>query len=230
MGYYAAHFAQLRKEPIKLLEIGIGGGASIKMWEIYFPNAELYAIDINPKCRRFNSPRTTVFIGDQADSSFLSHFIREVGGDFDIIIDDGGHTMEQQIGSFSILFPYVRPGGTYVIEDLHTSYDERYGGGKGGRSTVKFLKGLVDNVNRGYLGNNPNSLVTDEEMRAICGDLASIHFYPSIAFVHKKQEDEKRAIAKSAGPVAKIRASVAVRKHRLIERSRRIIKRLVDNG
>src|SRR5580700_11200432 len=64
---YARYFAPLRQLPIRLLEIGIYGGASLKMWEAFFPSARIYGIDLNPQCKRFETERTKVFIGDQAD-------------------------------------------------------------------------------------------------------------------------------------------------------------------
>ena len=146
--YYSAHLGHLRKEPIKLLEIGVAKGCSLVMWRQYFPNAALYGIDIDPACRE-SVPGVTIFIGDQEDEVFLQHFVHQTEGNFDVIIDDGGHTMAQQICSFLTLFSHVKPGGMYVIEDLHTSYDERYGGGyRTSGSTVEFLKKLVDCVNR----------------------------------------------------------------------------------
>ena len=60
----------------------------------------------------------------------LDNFLLEYGNDFDIIIDDGGHTMKQQQISLGILFFAVKSGGYYVIEDLHTcsgQWDTLYG-------------------------------------------------------------------------------------------------------
>ena len=48
-------------------------------------------------------------------------------GPFDIVIDDGGHFMDDIISSFKTLLPHVRAGGTYIVEDLHTSYWAEYG-------------------------------------------------------------------------------------------------------
>jgi hypothetical protein len=59
--------------------------------------------------------------GSQEDIAFLKTVNSEQGY-FDVIVDDGGHTMKQQITSFTHLLPKVRSGGIYVIEDLETSY------------------------------------------------------------------------------------------------------------
>ena len=58
----------------------------------------------------------------------LIQFIQQSGGDFDIILDDGGHKMDQQITSFRVLFPILKSGGVYIIEDLGTSYLLEWGG------------------------------------------------------------------------------------------------------
>ncbi len=46
----------------------------------------------------------------------------KLAGPIDILIDDGGHEMHQQITSFNYLFPHMRVGGLYFLEDLETSY------------------------------------------------------------------------------------------------------------
>ena len=71
----------------------------------------------------------TVVTGDQGDPAVLEDFLRTYGGDFDIIIDDGGHTMDQQKTSLQHLWKAVKPGGLYFCEDLETSSMPKYGGG-----------------------------------------------------------------------------------------------------
>jgi hypothetical protein len=58
----------------------------------------------------------------------LNSFIQKYGSDFDVILDDGGHAMNMQQISFGFLFKHVKPGGYYVIEDVHTSLPNRYPG------------------------------------------------------------------------------------------------------
>lgn len=66
---------------------------------------------------------------------------------FDIIIDDGGHTMNQQKTSFMFLLPLVRSGGLYIIEDLETSYMPSYGGNYWDpSSTISFIKSFIDEI------------------------------------------------------------------------------------
>jgi hypothetical protein len=145
---YARLFDPLRDRAITLLEIGVATGASLRMWEEIFPLARIVGVDVNPACSKHAGERTAVYIGDQVDEAFL-HEVAAREGPFDIVIDDGGHRMEQHAASLAALWPQVRPGGFYAIEDLHTAYDERYGGGNGGttNTTVEWLKELVDPIN-----------------------------------------------------------------------------------
>eukprot|EP01062_Namystynia_karyoxenos_P066817 TRINITY_DN60737_c0_g1_i1.p1 TRINITY_DN60737_c0_g1~~TRINITY_DN60737_c0_g1_i1.p1 ORF type:complete len:503 (+),score=113.48 TRINITY_DN60737_c0_g1_i1:93-1511(+) len=91
------------------------------------------------------------FWGDQANRTFLAEIVASIGGSLDIIIDDGGHQMKHQLNSFEVLFPLVRPGGIYVIEDLETSFYPRWGGTAraqaADQTTVGYLRRLVTDLN-----------------------------------------------------------------------------------
>lgn len=109
-----------RNRQISLLEIGIGSGASLRMWSEYFPNASITCFD-NERYQSLLSPRINIVRGDQSNRKDLVALASE-HGPFDIVIDDGGHMMEQQQVSLGILFPLMNRGGLYFIEDLHTSF------------------------------------------------------------------------------------------------------------
>jgi len=87
-----------------------------------------------------------MFYGSQDDEAVLNN-VNSSQGYFDVIVDDGGHSMKQQITSLVHLFPKVRPGGVYVIEDLQTSY---FHGADSGylvkTTTIEFIKQLIDDV------------------------------------------------------------------------------------
>lgn len=187
---YARYFAPLKDQPIKFLEIGIHRGASVKLWEEYFTSADLHFMDITLANVEYRSGRSQYHLCDQESPLDLQRFIQTTGGDFDVIIDDGGHTMNQQITSFSYLFPHVKSGGMYIIEDLHTSYWPYFGGGGAG-STVNFLKNLIDDVN--FVGNRatrashlniPTALLS--ELNIYREKIFSIHFYDSVAVILKR--------------------------------------------
>jgi len=131
--HYAKLFDGVREDVTKVLEIGVETGRSHRMWLEYFPNATIYGFDIfksgveefhrlqkgNP-----NLDRSVMFEGNQESVDDLENFLSLHGNDFDIIIDDGGHTMRQQQISLGVLFDAVKSGGHYIIEDLHTCSGE----------------------------------------------------------------------------------------------------------
>ena len=113
----------------KVLEIGVETGRSHRLWLEYFPNANVYGYDIfKYGVEEFNRlqegnpylDRSIMFEGDQSNVDDLQKFLSEHGGDFDMIIDDGGHTMEQMQTSLNYLWNSLKSGGLYVIEDLHS--------------------------------------------------------------------------------------------------------------
>ncbi len=107
---------------IRILEIGVESGASIRAWCDAFPNAAVYGIDIEAGCRAKDVGRATIFIGDVSDSTFVHNVMRGLDY-FDFIIDDGSHKARDQQRAFGDLFGRLLPGGTYVIEDLHVARD-----------------------------------------------------------------------------------------------------------
>ena len=121
--HYDIYFAPLRLRPLRILEIGVRGGSSLQLWHAYFPNATIVGLDISLKNTNLHglSNRVTVMECDQSNVAALQGVVDKVGGEFDIIIDDGGHTMQQQQVSLGFLLPHTKPGGLYIIEDLHTS-------------------------------------------------------------------------------------------------------------
>jgi hypothetical protein len=148
---YYPFFEALRNKKIKLLEIGIGSGPSLKMWYDFFPLAEIHAVDIAPQTQHDND-RVKTHVGDQGDRASLAKLIEKIGGEFDIIIDDGSHVIKHQQISLGFLFKYLKSGGQYWIEDLHTSdgsvwqgkqlygYDMSF---KEGESTVQFIERFI---------------------------------------------------------------------------------------
>ena len=117
--FYESLFSKLKYEPIKLLEIGILDGKSLEMWKEYFPNAIVYGADIINK-KHYAKDRILIEECDQENPEQLKNLFKDEI--FDIIVDDGGHTMKQQQITFINLFPRLKTKGMYILEDLHTSY------------------------------------------------------------------------------------------------------------
>src|SRR3990167_2871908 len=147
--YFESHLSNLRESARSVLEIGVQEGHSVRMWKDYFPNAIIHGVDVPWTSHRFAENRIVEHLGDQSDVEFLSRLIQECDG-FDVIVDDGSHFVNHQIISFKTLFPALRPGGVYVIEDLFSSYWRNWGGsyhnrrGLSEQTAIDYLKDLVD--------------------------------------------------------------------------------------
>jgi len=126
-GDFYEQFLGPRKDSVRrLLEIGVAFGNSLRAWQDYFPNARIFGIDHAPeKC--FFEGRITCFVGNQDHRESLREAHAAVGGDLDVVIDDGGHRINQQVKTLAEFFPSVVPGGVFIIEDLHASFSPDYG-------------------------------------------------------------------------------------------------------
>jgi hypothetical protein len=190
---YHRWLAGVREQRMRVLEIGLYNGGSFRMWRDYLPNATLHGIDIDQRTLAYQDEvaNSQVRLVDQGDPRALAAFLAELGGNYDFILDDGGHTMEQQIVSFEILWPSLMPGGIYAIEDLGTSYFLDYGG-RGLRepgTAIDFCKDLADAVNRDHALSPPGNArraVSAVELAKMRSDVASVHFHPGICLVVKR--------------------------------------------
>jgi len=179
---YDRHFSQFRNKEIVILEIGVYQGGSLQMWRDYFgPKAKIYGIDINPKCKELEEENTRIFIGSQSDRNFLREIKKSIPP-FDILIDDGGHTMEQQIVSFEELFDHVKEEGVYLCEDLHTSYWLDFGGGHKRKGTfIEYSKNFIDYLNAYH--SEQSSL----KVNSFTQSVGSLHYYDSILVIEKQK-------------------------------------------
>lgn len=194
---YDHHFSRYRDKPVNILEIGIFHGGSIQLWKDYFgPQATIYAVDVDPRCKQFEEENVRVFIGDQADRDFLRKLKEEIPRP-DILIDDGGHLMHQQITTFEELYPFVADDGIYLCEDIHTSYHPKWGGGLLREGTfVEYAKRLVDSLNA-YHTREPDRYSPDRITRSA----HSMHFYDSVFVIEKLPRDCEPVDAKTGLPV-----------------------------
>lgn len=184
--HYERHFHDRRSRRLNILEIGVGGheapeqgGASLRMWQEYFPNSAIYGLDVVDKTMHADQ-RIRIFTGSQNDDRFLRQIADQVGR-FDVVIDDGSHISEHVITAFSALFPHLADGGIYVIEDIETSYWPQFGGAwrePAPRPTsVAMLKRLIDGLNYAAIpGRQPDYFDRN---------ITSLHFYPGIVFIYK---------------------------------------------
>lgn len=120
--YYNRHFLSQREEFTSVLEIGLFRGGSLKLWRDYFPNATLAGLDIQDKSKlEHEIGDLFTYRGNQGDREHLGHIARDFQDGFDLILDDGSHKWDHQQISLGFLFPHVKAGRYYVIEDAHTS-------------------------------------------------------------------------------------------------------------
>ncbi len=134
----------------RMLEIGVDRGGSLHMWRAHLPQATIVGLDINPEAAQHDDPGRDIHvrIGDQTDSHFLGTVVEEFGP-FDTVLDDGGHTPRQMIGSFRYLFPRLRPGGVYIVEDVCANYWTIYRDQR--ESFIDFTKWLMDAMHAHYM-------------------------------------------------------------------------------
>ena len=184
---YDRHFRRFRGQEVHVLEIGVYSGGSLEMWREYFgPKARIFGVDIEPDCRVYESDNIKIFIGDQADRLFWRDFRQQVPT-LDIVIDDGGHLAEQQIVSVEELLPFLRAGGVYFCEDVHSAFNQ----------FASYVHGLAHQLN------DCSSWVAseDNERRLVCDStpfqaaVGSIHLYPFVTVIER-----------NAAPVTELRA------------------------
>lgn len=176
---YEKHFSRFRNKSPKILEIGVFQGGSLQMWKNYFgEGCQIFGLDIDPRCKDFEEENIKILIGSQSDRLFLKTLKEQIGY-VDILIDDGGHTTEQQITSYEELFDLVKENGVYFCEDTHTSYWPDWGGGyKKSGTFIEYSKNFVDQINSEHC--------SEIGFRKFSDSVESISFYDSIVAIEKK--------------------------------------------
>lgn len=188
---YHRHLAKFIGREVHIAEIGVFSGGSLPMWHAYFgANCHVYGVDIQEACRAYEAERTKILIGDQADRGFWKRF-REAVPHLDIVIDDGGHTAEQQIVSCEELLGHLRPGGVYICEDvvgLHNGFSA-------------FAHGLAESLNvvawpAGQTEASPEYLTPTTNFQAV---VDSVHTYPLAVVVERRERAAGSLVAPKHG-------------------------------
>jgi cephalosporin hydroxylase len=177
---YAHHLGQFRGRKLKVLEIGVYRGGGLELWRNYLgADAEIVGLDIDEAAVRAAAGKYPVVLGDQADPEVLLRVEREYGP-FDIVIDDGGHTMHQQIVSIETLFPLLNDGGVYLVEDCHTSYWPEFGGQlHSPDSFIEWSKRRADDMHSRHHHRIDRTSIW-------ATDLDGLHVYDSVVVFDKK--------------------------------------------
>lgn len=201
---YDAAFLRFRDHAISFAEIGIQNGGSLELWARYFHRAtSIIGCDIDPKCGTlwFDDPRVAVIVGD-VNTEETYDTILSCSASFDVFIDDGSHVSHDIIATLCNYFRHVKPGGLYVIEDLHCSYLKQWDGGIDRPDTsMEFLKRIADWVNLPWwhAQRSPESLLAPFFPNGISPDVASFQTIRSITFLDSMCLIEKRASNEVAG-------------------------------
>jgi hypothetical protein len=176
---YERIFENSRLEIKNILEIGVWDGRSLRMWYDYFPNATIWGVDnmnavgcLPPE--QINNDRIHFVLGRQEDKDFLDRNFSNVI--FDYIIDDGSHQSWSHQLSFKYLFPRVKNGGIYFIEDLDTCLLREFREHDDLRSTTTaWLKSIQD-------GNHFSYYMTNEDIK----DISKIEVFGELGIIYKK--------------------------------------------
>lgn len=192
---YERHFSRYRDKPVKMLEIGVFRGGSLRMWKQYFhADSTIVGIDIDKSCTAHEIASENVFvrIGSQADPEFLAQVNGEFGP-FDIILDDGSHKTHHQIVSFGALFrDGLKDGGCYMVEDMHTNYWLKHVDSP--ETFMDVAKQMIDIIHEPYFDRKETHFragheeaLGEMEVSYLAAHLASIAFYDSIVVFDKQQ-------------------------------------------
>lgn len=193
---YCRHFERYRQRPIRMLEIGVFRGGSLRMWKEYFhPESLIVGIDIDKSCKAHEIADRNVHvrIGSQADPTFLAA-VNDEFGPFDIILDDGSHKTHHQIISFGALFrSALKDGGCYMVEDMHTNYWIKHVDSP--ETFIELSKQMVDMLHEPYFDRKETHFrlghadaLTELELGYLSANLAAICFYDSIVVFDKQQQ------------------------------------------
>ncbi|MFJ8079148.1 hypothetical protein ACIQ6Y_00775 [Streptomyces sp. NPDC096205] len=185
--HYQRYLQHLKNAEFNLLEIGIGGynrpgegGASLRMWKHFFPNAQIHGMDIQDKSF-VDEDRITTYIGDQSDPDSLLSIAEKIGK-IDVIIDDGSHRSPHVITTFRTLFPLLSDGGIYAVEDTQSSYWPEWMGSEdldAKDTSMGVLKQLVDGLNyEEFVDEDYEPSYFDRNIRAV-------HFFHNLVIIEK---------------------------------------------
>lgn len=183
---YDRHLSRFVGTDAHLLEIGVHGGGSLDMWLEYLgARATIHGVDILPTCTAYARDRVHIAIGDQADRRFWERFRGETP-QLDVVIDDGGHTPEQQIVSLEELLPHLRPGGVYLCEDVHGVHHD----------FAAYASGLAARLHGAdWCAGDALSVVPS----AVQCDIQSVHIYPFVVVIERTKAPVERFTAPQHG-------------------------------
>lgn len=184
--FYEHEFAKFRDRSFFLLEIGVYKGHSLETWGRYFQNAVIAGIDINPDSVNYNTrSNTNVRVGDASLLEVQDAIIEEFGSPL-IVVDDGSHYWHHQIECLRYLWPRIRKGGAFVMEDLHTSFPGLASSYREHSEVSTY--DYIMRLNRWVVGNRhmAGEKAQDGFIANYWSTIRSIHWHCGTCVIHKK--------------------------------------------
>ena len=115
-GYYETFFKKIKNSKLKILELGAFKGNATASFFFYFKNSFIYSLDLYPDLFTYKSKRIKNFKIDNSSEKELLSLSKITK--YDIIIEDAGHYLKDQIITLFTLFPKLKKKGIYVVEEL----------------------------------------------------------------------------------------------------------------
>lgn len=169
---YEKLLAPYRGTAFTFVEVGVYNGGSLFMWRDFFgPQARIIGVEFNPDAKIWESEGFEIHIGDQADPSFWDTFYSQVGP-IDVMLDDGGHSNEQQIVTVAKAAENVNNGGLIIVEDTHTSYMKQFGN-PSKYSFMNFAFDVVHSINNRFPA-------VDSSTNSLSSTISAVEFFESI--------------------------------------------------
>jgi len=185
---------------VTYVEIGVqnGGGLEVAR-KLFSRDSKIIGVDVDPTCLRLKAPHLAdeIIIGDQSSSETLETIISTTNGSIDVVIDDGSHVQSHMIKSFITLFPYLKDGGVYIIEDTHTNYSPEHQESFFGIGLYDYFRGIVERLNLAFLDPRsrqafkiPRVERTDPNFGrgdSFLGQMYRVSFFNSVIAVEKRR-------------------------------------------
>lgn len=183
---YERHLGTFVGEAVHVVEIGVYSGGSLQMWRDYFgPHAHVVGIDVAEACRAYAGERIEIEIGDQADPAFWRRFLSG-GRRVDVVIDDGGHQVDQQVATLEAVLPHLTPGGVYICEDVAGVNNLFH----------EYLAGLIRNLDAWNAPAPRESRTVPVPFQSM---IASIHRYPYLVVIERAADPPSEFVSPRRG-------------------------------
>ena len=184
---YHRHLHRFVGTDAVVAEIGVFSGGSMMMWRNYFgPQARIHGIDLDPATKSYEVDGVTIHVGDQESRGFWRTFRQSVPR-LDVLIDDGGHSPQQQRVSIEEILPHLAPGGVYICEDIVGGIND----------FSAYVGGLVSSLNDCVANHSPTELrfTATSFQRGVC----SIHCYPYMVVVERAKHTVDEFVSERHG-------------------------------